>query len=389
MTRWAILTGEYPPQTGGVSDYTRQVATGLAAAGDDVTVYAPPVAGPSSGDPGVALRRLPDRFGPRGLPLLDRALRRSRPDRILLQYVPHAFGWKAMNLPFAAWLAARACRVAPLWVMFHEVMYPIHPGQPLPHAVLARVNRTMARRIAAAAERVFVSIPTWADLLRQIGYSGRPAEWLPIPSNVPAACDPGRAAAVRSRIAAGGTRVVGHFGTYGALTAGLVGPPLIELLRRSADRVILLVGRHGDRFRDRMTAECPDIRGRVVATGGLPAADVAAHLAACDLLVQPYPDGVSSRRGSVMAGLALGVPTVTNDGAGTEPDWRSDGHGIVVTPSADAACLVAAAEAVLAMSPAERSARGKSAAAWYHARFAPELTIARLRSAAATPVVTA
>ena len=39
-TRWAILTGEYPPQFGGVSDYTRNVATGLVAAGDVVTVYA-------------------------------------------------------------------------------------------------------------------------------------------------------------------------------------------------------------------------------------------------------------------------------------------------------------------------------------------------------------
>ena len=33
MTTWAILTGEYPPQPGGVSDYTLQVCRGLAAAG--------------------------------------------------------------------------------------------------------------------------------------------------------------------------------------------------------------------------------------------------------------------------------------------------------------------------------------------------------------------
>ena len=29
MTHWAILTGEYPPQPGGVSDYTRLVARGI------------------------------------------------------------------------------------------------------------------------------------------------------------------------------------------------------------------------------------------------------------------------------------------------------------------------------------------------------------------------
>ena len=31
---WHILTGEYPPECGGVGHYTRLVARGLAAAGD-------------------------------------------------------------------------------------------------------------------------------------------------------------------------------------------------------------------------------------------------------------------------------------------------------------------------------------------------------------------
>ncbi len=39
---WQIVTGEYPPQPGGVSDYTRLVARGLAGAGDRVEVWAPP-----------------------------------------------------------------------------------------------------------------------------------------------------------------------------------------------------------------------------------------------------------------------------------------------------------------------------------------------------------
>lgn len=111
MTRWAILTGEYPPQSGGVSDYTRLVAEGLAASGDEVAVYAPPQQiGPDPDCPGVQVRRLPDRFGLRGLRRLDRELANERPGRILVQYVPHAFGMKAMNLPFAAWVALRARR---------------------------------------------------------------------------------------------------------------------------------------------------------------------------------------------------------------------------------------------------------------------------------------
>jgi glycosyltransferase involved in cell wall biosynthesis len=380
MTRWAILTGEYPPQPGGVADYTRTVAAGLAAAGDAVTVYAPTAAPPPT-DAGVAVRGLPGHFGPRGLFALDRALATCPPDRVLVQYVPHAYRWKGMNLPFAAWVAARARRIAPVWVMFHEVMYPIEPGQPLRHAVLGRATRAMARLLARSSQRVFVSIPAWGDLLRKIAPTAPPAEWLPVPSNIPGAADPEAMAAVRERVApSAGTAVVGHFGSFGGLTTDLLGPPLAALLRRSPDRVGLLVGRNSAVYRERFAAEHPDLAGRLTATGELPAGEASAHLAACDLLLQPYPDGVSGRRTSAMAGLALGVPTVTNAGFLSEPVWGAESDGVAVAASAEPADLVAAAEAVLALSPAERSARGRAAAAWYRARFAPEHTLARLRS---------
>ena len=105
--------------------------------------------------------------GLHGLRWLDRELARDRPDRILVQYVPHAFGLKAMNLPFAAWIAVRARWVAPVWVMFHEVAFPF-VRRPLRHNVLAVVNRVMARAIAGAANRVLVSIPGWNHLLVKI-----------------------------------------------------------------------------------------------------------------------------------------------------------------------------------------------------------------------------
>ncbi len=48
-----LLTPEYPPAIGGVGDYARQVAQGLAEAGDDVHVWCPGENGrESSGGPG-------------------------------------------------------------------------------------------------------------------------------------------------------------------------------------------------------------------------------------------------------------------------------------------------------------------------------------------------
>src|SRR5262245_59769784 len=60
---WHLVTGEYPPQPGGVADYTRLVAQGLAAAGDTVHVWAARAPGDTPQDVGVTVHRLPDHFG--------------------------------------------------------------------------------------------------------------------------------------------------------------------------------------------------------------------------------------------------------------------------------------------------------------------------------------
>jgi len=386
VTRWAILTGEYPPQSGGVSDYTRLVAERLAAVGDGVAVYAPPQAiGPDSAPPGVRVRRLPDRFGLRGLRWLDRELVRCRPDRVLIQYVPHAFGLKAMNLPFAAWVAARARRVAPLWVMFHEVAFPF-VRRPLRHNVLAIVNRVMARAIAGAADRVLVSIPGWNHLLVKICPRARHGEWLPVPCNVATAAEPEVVAAARSQYAPDpATPLVGHFGTFGRSITDLLEPAVVGLLRTDPRARILLIGRGSERYRVHIGASHPDLAGRVTGTGELPPVEVAAHLRACDLLLQPYPDGVSSRRTSVMAGLANRVPVVTNLGALSEPLWAA-AAGVTIALGPDPAALAAAAVGVLALPSEGRLALGARGAELYRSEFALERIIGRLHDPGPTPV---
>ena len=141
--RWAILTGEYPPDPGGVSDYTRLVARGLADAGDRVVVWAPPFSsGQLSDGVNVEVRRLPDCFGRRSLKTIAEALDGSvGPHRLLVQYVPHAFGWKGANLPFCLWLRGR--RRDRVWIMFHEVAYPFDANAGLRPNALAVVNRVM------------------------------------------------------------------------------------------------------------------------------------------------------------------------------------------------------------------------------------------------------
>jgi hypothetical protein len=381
---WHILTGEYPPQPGGVSDYTRLVACGLGRAGDRVDVWAPHTVGRAVGpmidvpiEHGVTVHRLPDCFGPRSRRLLARELDATHgAHRVLVQYVPHAFGWKAMNVPFCSWLRSR--RHDSVWIMFHEVTLPLNRRQPLTHNALAVVTRGMAALACGAAERVFVAIPAWKPFVSGFLKAATPIEWLPVPSVIPVADDRG-AAALRA-LYGGGHPLVGHFGTFGSLTRSLVIEAL-PLLAAQSDCRILLLGRGGESVAVEAVSRWPVLAGRLQATGVLPSNELSRHVSACDVMMQPYPDGVSSRRTSVMVALSHGRPVVTTIGPLTEPLWQTS-SGVVLTPAGDGRAL-AAATAALAADTARARQMGAAGRALYDARFDERHTISALRAPSA------
>jgi len=370
---WHIVTGEYPPECGGVGDYSRLVATGLAAAGDSVTVWTPVAATRPPADPGVTVRVLPDRYGLRSLRALSLELDAAPAPRILVQYVPHAFGWKGGNLPFCLWLWRRKDRRP--WVMFHEVAYPLVASESLERRTLARVNRLMARLVSRAAHRAFVSIPAWRPTVESLASAGTWIEWLPVPTTIPVVGDAAAIARVRSRYA-GGRPLVGCFGTFGAHVRVLLRESL-PLLAQQADCSILLIGKRSESIVNELTLRYPQLTGRVHATGALSAEEVSVHIHACDVMLQPYPDGVSTRRTSAMAALAHERALVTTSGALTEAFWALD-HAAILVPAAESAAL-ATGVAVLLADPIRRTQLGSRALALYRSRFDVMHTVKALR----------
>jgi hypothetical protein len=335
-----------------------------------VHVWAPGDSGEAHED-GVTVHRAPGLFTPLGLVGLTRGMDRCRgPRRLLLQYVPHAFGLKAMNVPFCAWFAAR--RQDQRWVFFHEVVYPWSPNDSLRHQLLAGTTRVMLRLVAGAADRAFVSIPTWAEHLPS--RLRRHAEWRPVPSNFPTTVAPEAVAHVRAELGEG--LLLGHFGTYGAATSGLLERTLVLLLRADPCRRMLLLGRGSEPWRKSLLQQQPGLSGQLFSRDSLAPDALAAHLAACDVLVQPYVDGVSARRGTVMASLALGRPLVTNTGHLTEPLWRGLG-AVALVEGTNPAALAEATERLLAH-PEERTTLAARAAEVYRERFSLERTLEAL-----------
>lgn len=370
MTTWVFLTGEYPPQSGGVSDYTHQVAETLANSGDTVHIWAPQIAGEEV--PGsVMVHRLPG-FDAQSLTVIEAHLEGlTKPIRLVVQYVPHAFGWKGMNLPFCRWLARQP---HPLWVIFHEVCVAFRWAQPSHHNLLALVTRIMASIVAKSAKRIYVTTSAWESLLPL----GSRCRTLPVPSNCATEVAPLHAAEARNKFVPGSGLLVGHFGTYGKLITPYLRRAIPVLLAADSKRRMLLLGKGGERFAAELIATDPICNGRVFATGPLPSYELACHLAACDLVLQPYPDGVTCRRASLMASMALGLPIVTTTGHLTEKLWK-DSDAVVLVPADGGNALADGAESLL-LNPFQRERMARKAAELYRLTFALQHTIDALRS---------
>ena len=367
-----MITGEYPWQPGGVSDYSRLVAKGLVEAGDAVHVWAPKGLVESPDDRGVEVHRLPGNFGPRALADLDCALGRVRPDRILLQYAPHAFGWKAMNLPLCLWLSSS--RRQPVWTMFHEVAYPLGWQQWPRHNLLGLVTRAMASMVARASQKIFVSSKAWEPLLQRLSF-GRKKKmvWLPVPSNLPSnVC---AAASAATKACRSGT-LMGHFGTFGKNTISILEPVIVRLLIADINRTMMLAGRGAERFASQLGRRFPQTAERLITNENCSIERLALALANCDILIQPYIDGVSGRRTTAMTGLALHSAIVTNAGASTESLW-AESEAVALAPTASPSSLIDAAEALLD-DRARRAALGARAFELYKGRFALEHTLREL-----------
>jgi glycosyltransferase involved in cell wall biosynthesis len=380
---WHIITCEYPPQTGGVSDYTYNVASALAAKGDQVHVWCPSTPGSPLPASGVVAHTELGGFSAADLRRAGEQMDQfPSPRRILLQWVPHGYGYRSMNIKFCWWLYDRVRRHGDrLEIMAHEAYLNFRASSPRQSAAAA-VHRVMTLLLMRAAERVWVSVPQWETCLRPYAFGKKlPFDWLPVPSNVAITDDPAGVEAIRRRYAGKGV-LIGHFGTFGWPITASLEPILSALGSEPVAQTVLLIGRGSEEFRRALIQKEPRLESLTQSTGKLGVEDVSRHLAACDLLIQPYPDGVSGRRSSFMAGISHGKPVVTTLGQGSEDCWTSTG-AVLLAPTGDVPAFLNLVRR-LRDDAEERSRLGQAARQLYQERFELKCTISKLRSVART-----
>ncbi len=386
-----IITSEYPPQPGGVSDYTKQVAEGLARQGEAVHVWCPAHADDPS--PGAILPDASEavqvhsglgRITADDLAKVGQQLDRfPAPRCILVQYVPHGYGRRSMNVPFCIWLWRRAKKHGDcLEIMVHEPFLEFEGSWRQRGAAL--IHRLMTVILLRAATRVWFSAPEW-ERRWKVYALGRPVpfQWLPIPSNVRVNGNQAAIQTVRRRYVPDNALLLGHFGTYGEPLLSVLEPILWKMAQENPDQPLLLMGRNSLEFRKHLLGKYPAWEKTLHATGALAPEELSGHIAACDVLLQPYPDGATTRRSSLMVGISHGKAIVTTRSHATEPLWERSA-AVSMAPAGDAGAFLKLLLELL-QNPAERARMSQAALGLYQERFDISHTVAALHQAASEP----
>lgn len=374
--RIGLVTGEFPPMEGGVGAFTRELARALAVQGHEIHVITHRDARPKLPDGeryslGQLREPLEASFGwlhPRAGrwgwgdvgQIADIAIRYDL-DILNIQYQAAAYNMRSPAINVAPW---RLRSLATTVVTYHDLRVPYL----FPKA--GRLRRFFVSWMARLAHGAIVTNAQDYESLRAAKVDARRLCQIPIGSNISVhEVDADVRYVVRRQLQVRPADFL--LGYFGFLNESKGADSLLRALSRLDDRVhlVFIGGKTGSSDTANNAAfvqhleeliEDLDLSDRVHWTGYLPDESVSEHMKAADLMVLPYRDGVSLRRGTLMAALAHGRPIVS-----TEPEKPvgelQHGHNIWLAPRADHEAL-ALAIARLREEPERRAELGKAAA---------------------------
>jgi glycosyltransferase involved in cell wall biosynthesis len=346
--RIGLVVAPRAAQADGIRDYTRRLALALDDAAIGAEVW-PWTDGAPRATNGHALTDL---------------------DAVVLQYNPFLFGrWGfAPGLPLFFARLRRKRRRPRIAVMFHETYVDMRSAS---WALMGGWQRAQLLALQAASDVQLCSIQRWTERLRRTA-RGRPVHHLPVASNLPDA----RAdrALARRRLDADPDTLV--LSCLGLRHPGRLAEHALAAARAAGDHarsVLLLDLGPGEQRLAQLSANV-----RLRSTGYLDERELAAHLAAGDVFLAPLMDGVSTRRGSVMAALQHGLPVVGTAGHLTD-DVLKRAPGLVLV-GVDQPRRFADAVGDLARDERRRAELGADARKLYEENFDWPVLVSRLRT---------
>ncbi len=350
--RILMITAEYPPMSGGIGDYTRRLTTGLSKLGHEVAIM--------TGKQGQAYRDAAriypvriEKWDNSCLPVIRQTIAKLQPDIVHIQYQTGAYDMRVAINRLPRVLSRERKQGLRVVTTAHDLL----PPYLFPKASFLRKWYTK-KIIRDADGAVMTNASDYHTVMDGSKGAWNPhTVFIPIGANVsPAPPENYDRELWRSRFGVyQSDMLLAYFGLL-THTKG-IDTLLMAMRTLPATTRLALIGGEGESNEDqayarRIRQNIIDygLEERVIVTGHAEPADVSAYLIAADAIVLPFSDGYSYRRGSLLTGLAHGVPMITtkahlNVSQDPLPDLIDGKHALLIEPDSDTA-LAAAIEQV-------------------------------------------
>ncbi len=360
-----IVTGEYPPHQGGVGDFTREIAHALADLGHEVHVIThinarsegfreAPRSEAERAKPFGSLTVHPiiSSWNFQSLISIRQLAHNLKLDLLNIQYQAAAYGMTPPIhfLPLVAGV--------PSVMTFHDLRVPyLFPkaGALRWQAILLLAKTSKGVIVTNPEDRLTLEKNLWnADDADSTLRNADKLIEIPIGSNIkvnPKLQTPNSKNEARRKYGIGEDDVV--IGYFGFLNSSKGGETLFRALAQlpiplhfatgtvvTNYKLLLIGGRTGtsdltnQAYADQLDALANElgILDRIIRTGYLSPEDTTQAFFACDMMAMPYEDGASFRRGTFMACLAHGMPTITTQPSVPLPQLKHGGNVYLISP---------------------------------------------------------
>ena len=270
-----------------------------------------------------------------GLAWAWREARNWRGRWVLLQYT--ALGWSRRGFPLGAaltiWIARH--RGAKCAIVFHDAIP--YTGPRWIDRLRRGVQLWVMRRLHAMSAHSIVTVP-----VEKCVWLPRPttkAEFIPIAANLS-----GTLAKLSDNSSARDKHLPNTVAIFGVTGKPQLLPEsefIAQVIRQTAEQLrtlrLLVVGRNAQEAEAPLRAALAGTNVELEVHGILPADEIERHLCEADALLF-VRGGISSRRGSALAGIACGLPVVAYEGSETgQPITEA---GVMLSPEGEQRALV-------------------------------------------------
>jgi glycosyltransferase involved in cell wall biosynthesis len=270
----------------------------------------------------------------RGLAWVWREAKNWRDRWILLQYT--ALSWSKRGFPLGAaiiiWIARH--RGAKCAIVFHDALP--YCGRRLVDRVRRAVQLWAMRKLYRLSSYSFTTVPV--ENVAWLPHPATKAEFIPIAANLSG--DLVKLNDTNSARENNSPKTIAVFGVTGSPQLQPEIEFVAQIVRQATEKLdatkLLVLGRNAPEAEAPLRAALAGTNVQLEVHGVLPAGEIERRLSESDVLLF-LRGGISSRRGSALAGIACGLPVVAFEGAETAPPITE--AGIILARESDRIAL--------------------------------------------------